>query len=170
LCVRPGSNWSPGAVRVGAVQEVHGESPRVLSRLRLVETSGLPVVEGVPGVLLDKDLHPSRPPLDCALHLRDVLPRDAGGRDDHGVIIAVWDAAHELPRARPPAELTLEDLDLSEEAFDDNGVGGSTSSRSVRQVRRHLRPRGREVGVVANAPLAPVERPAWCQRGACGGW
>ncbi|MEU8804923.1 MULTISPECIES: ATP-binding protein [unclassified Spirillospora] len=45
-------------------------------------------------------------------------------RDTYGVIIAVWDAAHELPQARPMTELTLEDLDLSEEAFDDNGGWG----------------------------------------------
>ena len=45
-------------------------------------------------------------------------------RDSHGIIIAVWDAAHEFPRAKPMAELTLDDLDLSEEAFDDNGGWG----------------------------------------------
>ncbi|WP_344205582.1 ATP-binding protein [Actinomadura livida] len=45
-------------------------------------------------------------------------------RDEHGVIIAVWDAAHALPQAKPMAELTLEDLDLSEDAFDDNGGWG----------------------------------------------
>ena len=45
-------------------------------------------------------------------------------RDAYGVIIAVWDAAHELPRAKPMTELTLDDLDLSEEAFDDNGGWG----------------------------------------------
>jgi anti-sigma regulatory factor (Ser/Thr protein kinase) len=46
------------------------------------------------------------------------------GRDEHGVIIAVWDAAPELPRPKPEIELTLDDLDLSEEAFDDNGGRG----------------------------------------------
>jgi len=45
-------------------------------------------------------------------------------RDDYGIIIAVWDADHELPKAKPMTELTLEDLDLSEEAFDDNGGWG----------------------------------------------
>ncbi|MEO3827427.1 ATP-binding protein [Actinomadura sp. B10D3] len=45
-------------------------------------------------------------------------------RDAHGIIIAVWDADHELPKAKPMTELTLEDLDLSEEAFDDNGGWG----------------------------------------------
>ncbi|TQM66987.1 anti-sigma regulatory factor (Ser/Thr protein kinase) [Actinomadura hallensis] len=45
-------------------------------------------------------------------------------RDAYGVIIAVWDAAHELPQAKPMTELTLDDLDLSEEAFDDNGGWG----------------------------------------------
>ncbi|TDE32356.1 ATP-binding protein [Actinomadura sp. 6K520] len=45
-------------------------------------------------------------------------------RDAYGVIVAVWDAAHELPQAKPMAELTLENLDLSEDAFDDNGGWG----------------------------------------------
>ncbi|SNT53007.1 Anti-sigma regulatory factor (Ser/Thr protein kinase) [Actinomadura meyerae] len=45
-------------------------------------------------------------------------------RDDYGIIIAVWDADHALPEAKPPTELTLEDLDLSAEAFDDNGGWG----------------------------------------------
>ncbi|MEU8799544.1 ATP-binding protein [Spirillospora sp. NPDC048819] len=45
-------------------------------------------------------------------------------RDAYGVIIAVWDKDHELPKAKPMTELTLEDLDLSEEAFDDNGGWG----------------------------------------------
>jgi anti-sigma regulatory factor (Ser/Thr protein kinase) len=45
-------------------------------------------------------------------------------RDAHGVIIAVWDGASDFPRARPKAGLTLDDLDLSEEAFDDNGGWG----------------------------------------------
>ncbi|MEU8345321.1 ATP-binding protein [Spirillospora sp. NPDC048832] len=45
-------------------------------------------------------------------------------RDAYGVIIAVWDAARELPRTKPMTVLTLEDLDLSAEAFDDNGGWG----------------------------------------------
>ncbi|CNG76821.1 Histidine kinase-%2C DNA gyrase B-%2C and HSP90-like ATPase [Mycobacterium tuberculosis] len=45
-------------------------------------------------------------------------------RDAYGIIIAVWDGAHELPKAKQMTELTLEDLDLSEEAFDDNGRWG----------------------------------------------
>ncbi|MFA1551638.1 ATP-binding protein [Actinomadura chokoriensis] len=45
-------------------------------------------------------------------------------RDAYGIIIAVWDGGHELPKAKPMTELTLEDLDLSEEAFDDNGGWG----------------------------------------------
>ena len=45
-------------------------------------------------------------------------------RDAYGIIIAVWDGDHALPAAKPMAELTLEDLDLSEEAFDDNGGWG----------------------------------------------
>jgi anti-sigma regulatory factor (Ser/Thr protein kinase) len=45
-------------------------------------------------------------------------------RDASGIVIAVWDGDHELPQARPKKELTLDDLDLSEEAFDDNGGWG----------------------------------------------
>ena len=45
-------------------------------------------------------------------------------RDVHGVIIAVWDGAPDLPHAEPKVEPTLDDLDLSEEAFDDNGGWG----------------------------------------------
>ncbi|TDC12928.1 ATP-binding protein [Actinomadura bangladeshensis] len=45
-------------------------------------------------------------------------------RDAYGIIIAVWDADHELPKAKPVKELTLDDLDLSEQAFDDNGGWG----------------------------------------------
>ncbi|MEV4670777.1 MULTISPECIES: ATP-binding protein [Actinomadura] len=45
-------------------------------------------------------------------------------RDAYGIIIAVWDADHELPAAKPVKELTIDDLDLSEEAFDDNGGWG----------------------------------------------
>ena len=45
-------------------------------------------------------------------------------RDAYGIIIAVWDGDHELPKTKPMAELTLEDLDLSEESFDDNGGWG----------------------------------------------
>jgi anti-sigma regulatory factor (Ser/Thr protein kinase) len=45
-------------------------------------------------------------------------------RDAYGIIVAVWDTAPELPRPKPKFELTLEDLDLSEDAFDDNGGRG----------------------------------------------
>jgi anti-sigma regulatory factor (Ser/Thr protein kinase) len=45
-------------------------------------------------------------------------------RDAHGVIVAVWDGASDLPAARPKVELALDDLDLSEEAFDANGGWG----------------------------------------------
>ena len=41
-------------------------------------------------------------------------------RDGHGVVIAVWDCAYDFPRPKPKKELSLDDLDLSEEAFDDN--------------------------------------------------
>lgn len=45
-------------------------------------------------------------------------------RDEDGVIIAVWDSSPRLPERKPVVELTLEDLDLSEEAFDNNGGWG----------------------------------------------
>ncbi|WP_168221270.1 ATP-binding protein [Actinomadura sp. WMMA1423] len=45
-------------------------------------------------------------------------------RDGHGIVIAVWDADYALPQTKPMKELTFEDLDLSEEAFDDNGGSG----------------------------------------------
>ena len=45
-------------------------------------------------------------------------------RDAHGIVIAVWDADYALPQSKPVKALTLEDLDLSEEAFDDNGGWG----------------------------------------------
>ncbi|GAA2151572.1 ATP-binding protein [Actinomadura napierensis] len=45
-------------------------------------------------------------------------------RDGHGIIIAVWDSGIGTPHAKPLRRLTLEDLDLSEEAFDDNGGWG----------------------------------------------
>ena len=45
-------------------------------------------------------------------------------RDAHGIVIAVWDADYALPQSKPMKVLTLEDLDLSAEAFDDNGGWG----------------------------------------------
>ncbi|KAB2378999.1 ATP-binding protein [Actinomadura montaniterrae] len=45
-------------------------------------------------------------------------------RDAQGVIIAVWDSGLGVPRPKPLRKLTLDDLDLSEEAFDDNGGWG----------------------------------------------
>ncbi|MDL4774792.1 ATP-binding protein [Actinomadura xylanilytica] len=45
-------------------------------------------------------------------------------RDSPGIVIAVWDSSPDLPQPKPITELTLEDLDLSEEAFDDNGGWG----------------------------------------------
>ncbi|MFI6515887.1 ATP-binding protein [Spirillospora sp. NPDC050679] len=45
-------------------------------------------------------------------------------RDVHGIVVAVWDASPRTPQPRPPVELSLEDLDLSEESFDDNGGRG----------------------------------------------
>lgn len=45
-------------------------------------------------------------------------------RDPHGLIVAVWDSSPRPPEPRPVAELTLDDLDLSPGAFDDNGGRG----------------------------------------------
>ncbi|QKG22977.1 ATP-binding protein [Actinomadura verrucosospora] len=45
-------------------------------------------------------------------------------RDAQGVVIAVWDSGLGAPQPRPFRQLTLDDLDLSEEAFDDNGGWG----------------------------------------------
>ncbi|MBD2893311.1 hypothetical protein amrb99_22320 [Actinomadura sp. RB99] len=45
-------------------------------------------------------------------------------RDAQGVVIAVWDSGLGVPRPKPFRRLTLEDLDLSAEAFDDNGGWG----------------------------------------------
>ncbi|WP_158588008.1 ATP-binding protein [Actinomadura logoneensis] len=45
-------------------------------------------------------------------------------RDAHGIVIAVWDSSPAVPVARPVVELTLEDLDISEESFDRNGGWG----------------------------------------------
>lgn len=48
-------------------------------------------------------------------------------RDADGVVIGVADPCPGLPRRPPPVvELEPEDLDLSEEAFDDNGGWGLT--------------------------------------------
>ncbi|MFD0856870.1 ATP-binding protein [Actinomadura adrarensis] len=47
------------------------------------------------------------------------LSRDAGG-----IIIAVWDSSILMPEPKPVVELTLEDLDLSPENFDNNGGWG----------------------------------------------
>jgi len=45
-------------------------------------------------------------------------------RDAGGIIIAVWDSSDLMPEPKPIVELTLEDLDLSEENFDNNGGWG----------------------------------------------
>ncbi|MQY02140.1 ATP-binding protein [Actinomadura macrotermitis] len=45
-------------------------------------------------------------------------------RDAYGVVIAVWDSSPALPQPKPVVELTLDDLDLSPESFDDNGGWG----------------------------------------------
>ncbi|WP_026400781.1 ATP-binding protein [Actinomadura rifamycini] len=45
-------------------------------------------------------------------------------RDAAGVIIAVWDSSPEIPKPKPLFELTLEDLDMDEDAFDNSGGRG----------------------------------------------
>ncbi|OLT17413.1 hypothetical protein BJF79_17830 [Actinomadura sp. CNU-125] len=45
-------------------------------------------------------------------------------RDANGIIIAVWDSSPEIPKPKPLFELTLDGLDLSEDAFDNNGGRG----------------------------------------------
>ncbi|GAA2733436.1 ATP-binding protein [Actinocorallia aurantiaca] len=48
-------------------------------------------------------------------------------RDADGVVLGIADSCPGLPRDPPPVvELELEDLDLSEESFDDNGGWGLT--------------------------------------------
>jgi anti-sigma regulatory factor (Ser/Thr protein kinase) len=45
-------------------------------------------------------------------------------RDIGGVLIAVWDASTASPRPCPMIDMTLENLDVSEEHWDDNGGRG----------------------------------------------
>ncbi|MEV5573791.1 ATP-binding protein [Spirillospora sp. NPDC052269] len=45
-------------------------------------------------------------------------------KDAHGIVIAVWDSSPALPVARPVTEMTLDELDISEESFDVNGGWG----------------------------------------------
>ncbi|GLZ04324.1 hypothetical protein Acsp03_17900 [Actinomadura sp. NBRC 104412] len=52
-------------------------------------------------------------------------------RDTHGVVIAVWDSSPRMPEPQPVVELTLEDLDLSEENFDNNGGWGLSLVRTL---------------------------------------
>jgi anti-sigma regulatory factor (Ser/Thr protein kinase) len=44
--------------------------------------------------------------------------------DAAGVLISVWDSSTQMPEPREIKELSLEDLDLSPENFDDNGGNG----------------------------------------------
>lgn len=46
------------------------------------------------------------------------------GRNTTGVFVAVWDASPSLPTMRPVKELTLQDLDATEETFDAGGGWG----------------------------------------------
>lgn len=52
-------------------------------------------------------------------HIRIRFSRETGS-----VLLAVWDAGDLLPQVRPVRELELDDLDLREERFDDNGGWG----------------------------------------------
>lgn len=45
-------------------------------------------------------------------------------RDVHGLLIAVWDSSPRMPRPRPVVEVTLDDLDVSEDSLDRNGGWG----------------------------------------------
>jgi signal transduction histidine kinase len=45
-------------------------------------------------------------------------------REPAGVALAVWDSSDEMPRVRTIVELDPEDLDLSQESWDDNGGWG----------------------------------------------
>lgn len=45
-------------------------------------------------------------------------------RGSDGVLLAVWDGSDQPPRMRPLVEVTLDDLDLAEERWDDNGGWG----------------------------------------------
>jgi anti-sigma regulatory factor (Ser/Thr protein kinase) len=45
-------------------------------------------------------------------------------RDSHRVMLEVWDPSNTMPKAQPVVQLTLDDLDLSEENFDANGGWG----------------------------------------------
>jgi anti-sigma regulatory factor (Ser/Thr protein kinase) len=49
----------------------------------------------------------------------------------HGITIAVWDSSPRMPEPQPIVELDLEDLDLSEENFDNNGGWGLHLVRSL---------------------------------------
>jgi anti-sigma regulatory factor (Ser/Thr protein kinase) len=45
-------------------------------------------------------------------------------RDSFGVLLEVWDCSDQVPITRPLIEPTLDDLDLREEHWDDNGGWG----------------------------------------------
>ena len=45
-------------------------------------------------------------------------------RDADRVLVAVWDDSPAVPEARPPVELSLDTLDVSEAGWDDNGGRG----------------------------------------------
>ena len=47
-----------------------------------------------------------------------------GPRDIGGVLVAVWDASPEIPQPKPVRQLTLDDLEVSDGSFDDNGGRG----------------------------------------------
>jgi hypothetical protein len=45
-------------------------------------------------------------------------------REANEIMLAVWDASDRVPNPKPPTALTLDDLDLSPEHWDDNGGWG----------------------------------------------
>ncbi len=88
-------------------------------------------------------------------------------RDDYGIIIAVWDADHALPEAKPMAELTLDDLDLSEEAFDDNGGWGLHIVQALAAKCGVTADDRRQVGLGPDAPVAGPGTTPWTAPRAC---
>jgi hypothetical protein len=47
------------------------------------------------------------------------------------VLLAVWDSSDHMPTVKEVVELTLDDLDLSEENFDNNGGWGLPLVRAL---------------------------------------
>jgi two-component sensor histidine kinase len=52
-------------------------------------------------------------------------------REPQSVVLGVWDSSDEMPTVKAVVELTLNDLDLSEENFDNNGGWGLPLVRAL---------------------------------------